>query len=154
MTTKNGYGSSTSSGTGLSKVELDEHLKAVARLEAELHASRLENYRLRQALQMSAETTRIADQAYRDARLFVAALHADEDVSRPAMQHNHGMTRRRWEWARALMRLAEITDSYYRLKVWNVLTAEKALLAARDSATENPKALRRYLPRVRRNELS
>ena len=144
----------TKSGPGLSKASLIEHQRALMALEADLAASRQDAARLRKALRVNGRDAHIADRAYRDARLIVAALFNDEDVSTQTMRHEHGMSRRRWEWARALMRLADLTDSYYRLTVWNPLTVDNALKAARDKSIDDLSRLKRYLPRGRGRELS
>lgn len=89
------------------------------RLQVELERLRAENTELRKRLRYNANHVRIAQRAKADAMLFVADILADKDVSRAAMEARHDMSRRRWEYARAALKAAGMTDSYYRLKSRN-----------------------------------
>jgi predicted glycosyl hydrolase (DUF1957 family) len=99
-------------------------------MAAQMQALRDENTRLRNRLHQNGWALRISDQAYRDAMLLAAEIMADMDASMDTMREVHGVTRRRWEWARALMRLAGIADTYNRLTEFDGATVERKLRKA------------------------
>ena len=123
-------------------------------IAAQMQSLRDENTLMRKQLQQNGWAVRISDQAYRDSLLLAAEILADMDASRQTMQDAHGLSRRRWEWARALMRLAGIADTYNRLTEFDGATVETKLRKARDRAADNLTQLKRFLPRGRYRELS
>jgi hypothetical protein len=120
----------------------------------EIQRLRNENTQLRKALLLNGRAARIAERAYRDATLFIGDIMAGLPVSQYDMNERHGMTRRRWEWARALQKLASVANAYGLLTVFEPTQANRQLLRAREVATGDLGALKACLPRSRRDELT
>lgn len=84
------------------------------RLQLEVARLRRENAAMALQVRHAMTPGRIAQRATDDAMLLVGDFFAGQLVSREEMYRRHGMSRRRWEWARALLRYARCTDRYYR----------------------------------------
>ena len=147
----NGYNSSTRTAT-VSQADPQLH-RRLRELEAEKRKLSMANQRLRKSIRVNGEAARIADRALEDALALANDICAGLPVSVLEAEDRHEMSRRRWEWARAMMRLAGITNDYYLLTVFDPAAIASALLEARDVATDDPSQLRHYLPRSRRREL-
>lgn len=84
---------------------------AVDRLDAlfqELAALRAENHNLRASLTRNRRYSVLLRRAIVDAHVIILAAWSDEATGQQAMQRAHGMTRRRWEWATAFLRYAQV----------------------------------------------
>lgn len=129
----------------------------------ELRRLKLENLRLKaENAELAARTRyalrggRIALQARDDALRLFSDLQMGQDVSRLDMARRHGMTRRRWEWARAALMAARLTDGYYRIhEGLDARTVERALDALVDRVQlDGLHALKMRLPNCRQRELA
>lgn len=84
---------------------------AVDRLDAlfqQLAALRAENETLRQNLTRNRRYSVLLRRAVVDAHVIILAAWSDEPTGQLAMQRAHGVTRRRWEWAVAFLRYAQV----------------------------------------------
>lgn len=128
------------------------------RLELDVKRLRDENAALALQLRHAMTPGRIAQRARDDAMLLVGDYLAGLLVSRLAMETRHGLGRRRWEWARALLRYARCTDQWYRLQILDPRELERRLDAAVErivnAGDAGLAALKERLPRGRRRELS
>ena len=125
------------------------------RLEREVGDLRRQNAALALALRYAQMPGRIAGRARDDAMLLVADYTAGMLIGRAAMEERHGMGRRRWEWCRALLKLARCTDQFYRLQTLDPRLIERRLDNAVDRVIdEGLHVLKNRLPPGRRNELA
>ena len=129
----------------------------------ELRRLKLENLRLQaenaeMALRVryALRGGRIALQARDDALRLFSDLQMGQDVSRLDMARRHGMTRRRWEWARAALMAARLTDGFYRIHDGlDARTVERALDALVDRVQRDGlHVLKMRLPNCRQRELA
>lgn len=84
---------------------------AADRLEGlfrELAAVRAENSALRANLTRNRRYSVLLRRAVVDAHVIILAAWSDEATGQLSMQRAHGMTRRRWEWAVAFLRYAQV----------------------------------------------
>lgn len=123
-------------------------------LEHEIRRLRRENTQLRNQMHENHTAVRIARRARKDALAIVADLHAGLLVSREAMEARRGISRRRWEWARAMLAAADCTNHFYRLTVQDPAEVDRRLSAVVDAIIETRLLtdLERYLPASRRRE--
>lgn len=133
------------------EVALHRHTRA---LEHELRRYHQENTALRKQLRESHKASRIARRAREDALALVADLHAGLLVSLEAMQERRGMSRRRWEWARAMLAMTDCTNRYYRLVIQDPAEIDRRLSEAAEEITLTLDLgdLERHLPPSRRRE--
>lgn len=74
----------------------------------ELAALRAENSALRASLTRNRRYSVLLRRAIVDAHVIILAAWSDEATGQLSMQRAHGMTRRRWEWAVAFLRYAQV----------------------------------------------
>lgn len=74
----------------------------------ELAAVRAENHTLRANLTRNRRYSAILRRAVVDAHVIILAAWSDEATGQVSMQRAHGLTRRRWEWAVAFLRYAQV----------------------------------------------
>lgn len=122
--------------------ELDE----LQRLRLDNARLRAEAAELRKRINANGWTARIAQRAADDAMLFIADLHRGLSVSRLAMDTRHGMSRRRWEYARALLAAARVANRWYRVTVFDAAAVQRAIDAAAKRAAEDGDVIVARLP--------
>lgn len=103
-----------------------------------------ENKALRRKLRLSSRHARRVQQAFEDAHLMATSHIAYVDTGRAAMERR-GITKRRWECAVALLRMARVLDGTR----WLLHDAERIgskLERAVERAIDEPGLFRVYLP--------
>lgn len=133
------------------EVAWHQHSKA---LEYEVKRYQRENNALRKQLRENHRAARIARRAREDALALVVDLHAGLLVSREAMQERRGVSRRRWEWARAMLAMTECANRYYRLTIQDPAEIDRRLSeVAREIVLSGDLSdLEKYLSNSRRRE--
>lgn len=148
--TASNYQNGTSAGAG-QDIAILRHRHE---LEHEIRRLRRENTELRKRLRFDSQPSRIARRAREDALAIVTDLHTGLDVAMAAMEARRGMSRRRWEWARAILRMADCTNLRYQLKVMDPAEVERRLSQAVERIIEGQhlRDLEGHLPPSRRRE--
>lgn len=105
-----------------------------------------ENNGLRRRLRENSRHARRVNQAYEDC-LLMATVFLGYD--RPTRDHMLalGISRRRWQNARALAKLARVWSPKKGFTVGDVVAIESALEKAKDKAIETPEAFLARIPR-------
>lgn len=109
-------------------------------------ALRTENTRLRRNYRrVKPDHDQIVQRAAADVRLMLALALAGQETTRRRCADELGISRRRWDWARALARLAGIHDGVE----FDALATDDAirrLRSAAEKAQKQPALLRKFLP--------
>jgi len=117
----------------------------IRQLEVEIYKLKTENRRLRKAVRENSRFATLLEKAHEDALLMLTAYIGYADITRNGVEVL-GITKRRWENARALCLLARIHNGRKFLTT-DLIEAERRLDCARNKALEEPENFHTRLPR-------